>query len=163
MAGWQRQPGSTSWLRLHTSRRELWSQGNVGNAAQLFSKDLLPQLLGDILLCELLEQVRAVLSEGGRAEPLTTMYQQARDHMRRYWPVASFAYGGNPCLATWEQGLQGQAAETWCAGRRCGFKSAENRPVACDVESRDWTRIRFPSPRQRLSALYPRDREEKSF
>jgi hypothetical protein len=74
-----------------------------GMRAQLLSRDLLPLLLGDILVCELLEHLRAVLSEGGGAEPLTTMYRQARDHMKRYWPVASFAYGGNPCLATWEQ------------------------------------------------------------
>jgi hypothetical protein len=67
--------------------------------AQLFSEDLLPELLDDILVCELFEKLMSGLSISGAAEILSAMVEKARDHLNSYKPIASFTYGANPCLA----------------------------------------------------------------
>jgi hypothetical protein len=75
----------------------VWAKS--GMRAQLFSEDLLPELLDGILVCELFEKLTSALSGSGAAEPLSAMVEKARDHLQSYKQVHSFTYGGNPCLA----------------------------------------------------------------
>jgi hypothetical protein len=80
-----------------TENSGLWAES--GMRAQLFSAELLPDLLDGILVCELFEKLTSALSGNGAAEPVSAMVEKARDHLKSYKLVASFTYGGNPCLA----------------------------------------------------------------
>jgi hypothetical protein len=80
-----------------TENSGVWAKS--GMRAQLFSAELLPDLLDGILICELFEKLTSTLSGSGAPEPLSTIVEKVRDHLKSYRPVASFTYGGNPCLA----------------------------------------------------------------
>jgi len=92
-----------------TENSGVWAKS--GMRPQLFSVELLPDRLEGILVCELFGKLTNTLSGSEPADPLSVMVNRARDHLKSsYKPVHSFSYGGNPCLATWEQSFAAQIA-----------------------------------------------------